>query len=233
MTTYDATKTRSMIAIAALGVGFALLADCKRDAATEQAHVQAEQIENRGEQQADRLRDQARATENTTREQGRVQAEQMRQQADQIRDQAHRQANAVEQGAENRANNRNGVVPAQGQGGGPVIAAHITLARETYAAARCDREVRCSNIGAGRRYASREACLQTARTDRNDSWDGLVPNVVEIEVAVPLSAIGRSRCLKKGDRHEEECHRGNERPRAERGVADEPAADCSDVQRAA
>lgn len=169
--TYDPKSHRSMITIAAIGAGFALVGGCRRNAASEQDRVEAEQIESRAEHEAGRLRDQARAIESSARENGHAEADRMRERAEQIRVEARREASTVEHNAEDTMSDRSGAIPAQGQGGGPVIAAHIALARETYAAARCDREVRCNRIGEGRRHASREACLQTARTDRNDSWD--------------------------------------------------------------
>ncbi len=48
----------------------------------------------------------------------------------------------------------------------PTTAVDPALAR--LAEARCDREVRCENVGEGRRYESRSACIREVRTSHAD-----------------------------------------------------------------
>lgn len=129
-----------------LGVGL-LAGACNRTPTEEAARQRADNIEHQAEQTAERLRAQANTVE-----------QRADQRADQIRDQAANTARAVDPARTEDTERR-----------GPIIS--LAAARAQYAAARCERENGCNNIGQGRRYQSRDACITTASADRFDSWD--------------------------------------------------------------
>ncbi len=132
----------------ALGVvGLALLSGaCERNDPT--LEHRADQIEHQGDQAARRLRAQADEV-----------AHSASRRADEVRDQARNTDWGVP---------RVQPVAPGARGGGPIA---LDTARDQYAAARCDREERCNNVGPGRRHDTRAACLSSARADRTGSWD--------------------------------------------------------------
>lgn len=77
-----------------------------------------------------------------------------------------------------------------------------TPARETRSAvrdianARCDREERCENIGADRKFATRDICEQSIKNDWADDLNGFdCPNgVVDVELEECLVAVRGEDC---------------------------------------
>jgi hypothetical protein len=55
------------------------------------------------------------------------------------------------------------------KGGGPVLNAPVvSVALESIATARCDRENRCGNVGAGKKYKDTNSCITDVRADKVD-----------------------------------------------------------------
>lgn len=107
---------------------------------------------------------------NTVERQGDRLAEQLRARADEVVHRASVRADQLRHEAGEGWNSLPSVQPVApgARGGGPI---GLDTARGEYAAARCDREERCNNVGAGRTHSSRSECLTDARNDRRDSWD--------------------------------------------------------------
>ncbi|HVU02772.1 MAG TPA: DUF6184 family natural product biosynthesis lipoprotein [Polyangiaceae bacterium] len=53
----------------------------------------------------------------------------------------------------------------------PVARADVGAARDDIVAARCDREVRCSNVGDGKSYEDRQACVRSLEGKTGDDLD--------------------------------------------------------------
>jgi hypothetical protein len=53
-------------------------------------------------------------------------------------------------------------------GGGPTASSASAAALDRIAGARCDREVRCGNIGSHGKYTSRQECMNKTRDDERD-----------------------------------------------------------------
>ena len=62
--------------------------------------------------------------------------------------------------------------------------------------ARCDREERCDNVGAEKKYATRDICDQSVENDWADDLNGLdCPNgIVDAELEKCLAAIRDEDC---------------------------------------
>lgn len=99
-----------------------------------------------------------------------------RERATAVEDEAHRSAEQLRTQAttqEHQADLRAEQIRAEGVRQAAVRGPMLTLtdARARYAEARCERENGCNNIGQGRRYTNREACVTTASAERFASWD--------------------------------------------------------------
>jgi hypothetical protein len=94
-----------------------------------------------------------------------------------------------------------------------VIPGNVTAALTSIAAARCEREVRCNNIGADKKYASKEACVAKIKEDKIDGLNAddckygidqkeLGECMTEIrneDCNNPLDAIGRLAACRTSD----------------------------------
>ena len=92
-----------------------------------------------------------------------------------------------------------GTTPILGEparGGGPVEALSNYAAIDQLASARCERETRCNNVGAGKRWASRDACVADLQRDtRDDLSAGECPAGVDrAELNECLAEIRNNNC---------------------------------------
>jgi hypothetical protein len=67
---------------------------------------------------------------------------------------------------------------------------------DSIVAARCDREERCANIGAGRRYESKDACMSSTRSSqsRDLNFTACPSGVDEKELSECLEHILKDEC---------------------------------------
>jgi hypothetical protein len=81
-------------------------------------------------------------------------------------------------------------------GGGPVRAINPSNALDRLVAARCDREVRCNNVGPKEKFASRAECVAKYRDDRRDeiNADKCPGGVDENELEECVHAIRSESC---------------------------------------
>jgi uncharacterized protein DUF6184 len=80
-------------------------------------------------------------------------------------------------------------------GGGPRMATPAS-AVASIATARCDREIRCKNVGPKEKYKTRADCTQKLRDDKHDDLnaDSCPDGVSETELANCLKAIRDEDC---------------------------------------
>jgi len=117
---------------------------------------------------------------------------------------------------ERRAEDRRAEERRRSIGGGPnepVIRATAASAVASIAAARCDREVRCKNIGRKEKYGSRAACVAELQRDRRDDLNSdacpagirekelndCLQSIREEDCGNPLDAIARLNACRSGN----------------------------------
>jgi hypothetical protein len=85
----------------------------------------------------------------------------------------------------------------EGEGAGPrTPAGQSRSAVREIADARCDREERCENVGANKKYATRDLCEQSITNDWADDLNGFdCPNgIVDAELEECLTAVRGEDC---------------------------------------
>lgn len=82
------------------------------------------------------------------------------------RNDVHQGAKRAEHGANEVRGEANDTLDHVARGGGPTTTPGFAI--QSIASARCAREARCNNIGAGHRFASTEACMASVREQRDD-----------------------------------------------------------------
>jgi len=84
--------------------------------------------------------------------------------------------------------------PPRAVGGGPTMS--LSTALDELARTRCDREVRCGDVGRGRRYASEQACMATIREQqsRDLNVDECPGGINQKELSECLSEIRNEDC---------------------------------------
>jgi hypothetical protein len=120
------------------------------------------------------------ATEQRQAEQQRAQ----QQQAEQQRAEEQRKADEQHREAERRS-----------IGGGPGATTDPTAALAGIAAARCDREIRCKNVGPNAQYKSRGECIAEMVKDKRDDFSvASCPAVDPKKVQGCVQEINQEKC---------------------------------------
>ncbi|MDI1445170.1 DUF6184 family natural product biosynthesis lipoprotein [Polyangium sp. 6x1] len=72
----------------------------------------------------------------------------------------------------------------------------VNRALQSLADARCDRAMRCNQIGQGERFANRDACLQSVRKNERQDLNlyGCTEGIDQEELSECLSEINTSGC---------------------------------------
>ena len=133
--------------------------------------------------------------ERNGREAARQQADQLRIQADRTREEGRARADEVRNKEPNVAgtSDHNGS-PREARGGGP----SVQVALRSYAEARCNREVRCNNVGVGKHYRNAQTCMADQINDRSHSWEAAnechANGVNQAHLSECLSAVRTQNC---------------------------------------
>jgi len=133
-----------------------------------EADRQAEKVQAQSNQAAENLKSRADELERAGREAAYKQAEQIRAEADRTREEGRAKAEELRDQEHNLAgtNDYSGY-RGPARGGGP----SVQSALQSYAETRCNREVRCNNIGVGKRYRNVQTCISDQVNDRSQSWE--------------------------------------------------------------
>ncbi|MDI1478202.1 DUF6184 family natural product biosynthesis lipoprotein [Polyangium sp. y55x31] len=72
----------------------------------------------------------------------------------------------------------------------------VVRALQSLADARCDRAMRCNQIGGGQRYASRDACIQSVRQSERQEMNlyGCSKGIDQEELSECLNEINTANC---------------------------------------